>query len=149
MALLSSTLARLPSACGRSRPSSVHCRLLPHQFRCLLGKEVTLSVSSLNPRNEQPLLEAVATIATCGDLHHPKLHPTRFTDHVLIPRRIPDELNIGFIDAVDRKDFALCIMRDRGSNATARRGQCHLHVDACTAIFFLRQLAIVNESEIN
>jgi len=76
-----------------------------------LGKEVTLSVSSLNPRNEQPLLEAVARIATCGDLHHPKLHPTRFADHVLIPRRIPDELNIGFIDAVDRKDFALCIMR--------------------------------------
>jgi hypothetical protein len=26
-----------------------------------LGKEVTLSVSSLNPRNEQPLLEAAAT----------------------------------------------------------------------------------------
>jgi hypothetical protein len=33
---------------------------------------------------------------------HPELHAARFTDHVLIPGRIPDELDIGFIHAVDR-----------------------------------------------
>jgi hypothetical protein len=44
-------------------------------------------------------------------LHHPKLHPARLSDHVLIPGRIPDELDFGFVDAVDREDFALRIVR--------------------------------------
>jgi hypothetical protein len=32
---------------------------------------------------------------------HPELHPARFADHILIPGRVPNELDIGFIDAVD------------------------------------------------
>ena len=34
-------------------------------------------------------------------LNHSELHPTRFANHVLVPRRVPNELDIGFIHAVD------------------------------------------------
>ena len=34
-------------------------------------------------------------------LNHAELHSPRFADHVLIPGRVPNELDIGFIDAVD------------------------------------------------
>ena len=32
---------------------------------------------------------------------HAELHSAGFADHVLIPRGIPDQLHIGFVDAVD------------------------------------------------
>jgi hypothetical protein len=44
-------------------------------------------------------------------LNHPELHPPRFADHVLIPWRVPNELDVCFIHAVDTKNFALRIMR--------------------------------------
>jgi hypothetical protein len=34
--------------------------------------------------------------------NHAELHPPRFADHVLVPGRVPDQLDIGLIDAVDR-----------------------------------------------
>jgi hypothetical protein len=33
--------------------------------------------------------------------NHAKLHPAGFADHVLVPRWIPNELNVSFVDAVD------------------------------------------------
>jgi hypothetical protein len=36
-----------------------------------------------------------------AELNHAELHSPRFADHVLIPGRIPNELDIGFIDTVD------------------------------------------------
>ena len=33
--------------------------------------------------------------------NHAELHSAGFADHVLIPRRVPNELHIGFINAVD------------------------------------------------
>jgi hypothetical protein len=33
---------------------------------------------------------------------HSELHSAGFTDHVLVPRRIPDELDISLVHAVDR-----------------------------------------------
>ena len=32
---------------------------------------------------------------------HSKLHSTRFADHVLVPRRIPNELDVGFVHTLD------------------------------------------------
>ena len=34
-------------------------------------------------------------------LDHAELHSPSFADHVLVPRWIPDQLHIGFIDTVD------------------------------------------------
>jgi hypothetical protein len=31
---------------------------------------------------------------------HAELHSTGFADHVLVPRRIPYELHVGFVDSV-------------------------------------------------
>src|SRR5437868_598648 len=39
------------------------------------------------------------TAATTSD--HAKLHATGFADHVLVPGRVPNELDISFVDAVD------------------------------------------------
>src|SRR5439155_11622287 len=39
------------------------------------------------------------TAATRSD--HAKLHATGFADHVLVPGRVPNELDISFVDAVD------------------------------------------------
>ena len=41
----------------------------------------------------------LSTAATTSD--HAKLHATGFADHVLVPGRIPNELDISFVDAVD------------------------------------------------
>ena len=49
----------------------------------------------------QPEIVRLAQNDNRYDLYHAELHPTGFTDHVLVPRRIPDELDIGFIDAID------------------------------------------------
>jgi hypothetical protein len=82
-------------------------------------------------------------------LDHPELHPTRVADHVLIPRWIPDQLDVGFIYAIDRQNLALGIVGDGRSHSATRRGQCHLHIHARAAVLFLCQLAIVNQSEVD
>ena len=41
-----------------------------------------------------------------------RLHPARFANHILVPRRVPDELHISFIDAVYAQNLALRIVRD-------------------------------------
>src|SRR5947207_12933927 len=60
-------------------------------------------------------------------LHHAELHPARFTDHVLVPGRIPDELAFSFVHAVDRKNLALRIMRNRRAHSASGGGEAHLH----------------------
>ena len=37
-----------------------------------------------------------------SDLDHSELHSPGFADHVLVPRRVPDQLHIGLIHTVDR-----------------------------------------------
>src|SRR5882724_4050808 len=81
--------------------------------------------------------------------NHAKLHSPGFTDHVLIPRRIPNELHIGFIDAVYAQNFALRIVRDRRPHPAARGGQSHFYFHSCSALFFFAQATIVDQSEIN
>jgi hypothetical protein len=36
-----------------------------------------------------------------ASLNHPEFHPSCFADHVLVPRRVPNKLDVGFINAVD------------------------------------------------
>ena len=80
---------------------------------------------------------------------HAELHSAGFADHVLVPRRIPDELHVGFIDAVYAQNFALRIVRDCRSHSATGRGQSHFYFDARSAIFFFAQATIVDQTEIN
>src|SRR5947207_1305962 len=80
---------------------------------------------------------------------HSELHPARFADRILVPRRIPDELHISFIDAVYAENFALRIVRDCRSHPAARRGQSHFYLHSCSAIFFFAQATVVDQTEIN
>ena len=82
-------------------------------------------------------------------LDHAELHAPGFADHVLIPRRIPDEIDLRFVDAFDAHDFALRIVRDRRSHAATRRGQRHFHFHFCSAVLALLQFAIVDQTEID
>src|SRR6266571_6888333 len=81
--------------------------------------------------------------------NHPELHPARFTDHVLVPRWIPNEIDLSFVNTIDAEDFTLRIMRDRGSHSTARRRQRHFYFDLRAAFRLLHQLTIVNQTEID
>src|ERR1043166_6962975 len=80
---------------------------------------------------------------------HPELHPAGFADHVLIPRRIPNELHVGLIHAVDGQNLALRIMCNGWSHATTGRSESHLHFHASAAIISFDQTAIVNQTKIN
>src|SRR5947207_3289723 len=75
-------------------------------------------------------------------LDHSQFHPPSFTDHVLVPRRIPNQLHISFIDAVDRQDFALRVVGDGWTHSATRRGQSHFHFYPRAAIIFLEQSTI-------
>src|SRR6266496_1729231 len=72
-------------------------------------------------------------------LNHPELHAPRFADHVLIPWRVPNELHIGFIYAVDGQNLALRIVRDRRAHAAARGRKRHFHFHFGTAFRFFSQ----------
>src|SRR5215470_1002007 len=79
---------------------------------------------------------------------HPELHSARFADHILIPRWIPDELDIGFVHAVYRQDLTLGVVCDGWSHAAARRGQRHFHFHAHATIIFFDQTAVVNQTKV-
>src|SRR5262249_49121760 len=91
----------------------------------------------------------IVSCKACGASDHPELHSPGFADHVLIPRRVPNQLHISFIHAVDAENFALCIMGDSRSHSTTRRGQSHFYFDARSSVVLLSQTAIVNQTEIN
>src|SRR4030095_3803034 len=80
---------------------------------------------------------------------HPELHPARFADHILIPGRVPNELDIGFIDAVDGQNLALRIVGDGWSHPAARRRERHFHFHARAAVILFSQTAIVNQTKID
>jgi hypothetical protein len=63
------------------------------------AKHLWLALSALVHTDDQRFF---ASLRMTGGirLNHPELHPARFADHVLIPGWVPDELHIGFIDAV-------------------------------------------------
>ena len=52
--------------------------------------------------HQHPASDALALQRISSASDHPELHPARFADHVLIPRRIPHELDIGLVYTVDR-----------------------------------------------
>ena len=70
-------------------------------------------------------------------LNHAELHAPGFTDHVLIPGRVPNELDISFIYAVDGQNFALRVARDSRSHAAAGCGKGHFHFHLCAAVVLL------------
>src|SRR5438067_9091465 len=84
-----------------------------------------------------------------SDLDHSELHSPGFADHVLVPRRIPDELHVSFIDAVYTQNLALRIVRDCRSHSATGRGQSHFYFHSCSAIFFFAQPTIVHQTEID
>ena len=67
----------------------------------------------------------------------------------MIPGRIPDQLDIGFIHAVDGQNLALGIVRDCWPHAAAGRSERHFHFHARAAIILFDQTAIVNQTKIN
>src|SRR5439155_22781015 len=93
----------------------------------------------------------IACIAPCREalLDHAELHAPRFTDHVLVPRRVPNKLHIGFVHAIDRQNFALRIVRNRRAHSAAGRSQRHLYFHFCSAFWFIDQPAIVNQAKID
>src|SRR5262245_34292400 len=80
---------------------------------------------------------------------HAELHSTGFADHVLVPRRVPNELHVSFIDAIYAEDFALRIVRDCRSHSATRRGQSHFYFHARPAIVLFRQATIVHQAKID
>src|SRR5438067_1811629 len=82
-------------------------------------------------------------------LDHAELHPAGFADHALIPRRIPDELDVGFVDAVDRHDLALRVVRDHRPHAAAGSGESHFDFHLRAAVVAGSQLAVINQTEID
>lgn len=64
--------------------------------------------------------------------------------HTLVPRRIPHELDIGFFNLFERKQFHLDIPRDLPAQVTPGRRQGHLHIYARTL-----QRDVINETKIN
>src|SRR6476660_4349519 len=81
-------------------------------------------------------------------LHHAELHPPGFADHALVPRWIPDALDVGFVHAIDGENFTLGIVRDGGAHAATGRSERHLHGHFRAAFRPLRELTIVNQTEI-
>ena len=66
----------------------------------VLSEAKLLKLPSLSGTS-QPHIVRFAQNDNRYGLYHAELHPTGFADHVLVPRRIPDELDNGFIDAID------------------------------------------------
>src|SRR6266542_2361003 len=95
----------------------------------------------------QPHAKQKRARSLCSD--HPELHPARFADHILIPGRIPDELDIGFIHAVNRQNFALGVVGYCGPHAAARRSERHFHFHAHPAVILFSQTTIVNQTKVN
>src|SRR5205085_10632685 len=84
-----------------------------------------------------------------SDSDHAELHSPGFTDHVLIPWRIPNELHLGFIHTVDRQNFALRVVRNGGAHAAAGSGQRHFYFHPGAAIVLFHQAAIVDQAKID
>ena len=84
-----------------------------------------------------------------AQLNHAELHPPRFADHVLVPRRVPNELDISFVDAIDTQNLTLRIVGDCRSHSAARGRERHFHFHFGAAFRFFDQPAIVNEAKID
>src|SRR2546430_8081712 len=82
------------------------------------------------------------------NLNHAELHPPGFADHVLVPGRVPNELDVRFIDAVATKNFALRIMRDGPPHAAARRGECPFPFHSRPAGLLFTWTTIMNQAAI-
>src|SRR5207244_11353875 len=67
----------------------------------------------------------------------------------LVPRRVPNKLDVCFIHTVNTKNFALRIVRNRWSHAATRRSQSHFHFDSRAALLFFDQTAIIDQAQIN
>jgi hypothetical protein len=122
--------------------------LNPRSCRCRAGASPAKSRTAFSSR-QHPASDALARQRFGSASDHSELHATRFADHILIPRRIPDELDISLIYAVDRQNLALSVVRDRWPHPAARRSERHFHFHARAAIILFDQTAIVNQTKIN
>src|SRR5882724_1315471 len=99
-----------------------------HTSRILFIGEATWKNQRLKawPRGLRPLRCSFASLRMTdrrrAALDHAELHSAGFADHVLVPWRIPNELHVGFINAVYAQNFALRIVRDRRAHSATGRG---------------------------
>jgi hypothetical protein len=65
------------------------------------AKHLAVTYCAGRPDNQRFFASLRMTGNAGASLNHPEFHPSCFADHVLVPRRVPNKLDIGFIDAVD------------------------------------------------
>src|SRR5262249_48224736 len=103
----------------------------------------------LSMRDSKILAQILQTANSCWKSDHAELHSACFADHVLVPRRVPDELDIGVVHTVDAQNFALRVVGDGRAHPATGSGQSHFHFHSCAAILFFHQSAIINQAKIN
>ncbi len=82
-------------------------------------------------------------------LHHPRLQPRRLRHHRLVPRRVEDELDVGIADRRDQLELVADVGDEHLAHAAAGRGERHLHGDVARAVRIGRDLALVDEPEVD
>jgi hypothetical protein len=73
-------------------------------FGCHVERsETSLAVTYCAGRpDNQRFFASLRMIGNAGArLDHSEFHPSSLADHILVPGRIPNELHVSFIDAVD------------------------------------------------
>ena len=87
--------------------------------------------------------------ARVGALHDAELHLADFGDHGLVPWRVPDEFDIGFVDAGEGFDLGFGFLGEDGAHAAAGGGEGHLDGDEGAVAVAWGDLAIVDEAEVD
>ena len=82
-------------------------------------------------------------------LQKSELQLRRFGHHTLIPRRIPDEFDVRFVNRFEGNEFVLHVLREHGTHAATGRGQRHLHIRLIIIRTDEREVTIVNQTEVH
>jgi len=77
--------------------------------------------------NRNPHTAAPPHAVSQGELHQAQFHPPLFAYHGLIPRRIPDQLDLSVVHTFYSEDFLPGVRCDRGSHPATRRSEGHAH----------------------
>ena len=82
-------------------------------------------------------------------LKQTQLQLRRLGHHALVPRRIPDELDVRLVNRFERDEFVLHVLREHRTHAAAGRGQSHFHVGLVIVRADGREVAIVNQAKVH
>ena len=81
-------------------------------------------------------------------LQDAELHFAGFGDHGLVPWRVPDEFDFGFVDAFEGEDFAFGVGGNCRAHAAAGGGERHFYQDRGFAVGSI-DAAIVDQAEVH